>query len=494
MKRDELLLSSFLPTFAFFAFFTALLPAEALAISEDAIVRSVVRIETTSQEPDYRQPWEPGRTRRSSGTGFVVDGNRIMTNAHVVSHARFITVTRSGDPRPYRARVEHIAHDCDLALLTVDYPAFFGGIRPLPIGGLPVIESTVSVYGFPIGGDRLSVTRGVVSRIDFQPYSHSGADAHLAIQIDAAINPGNSGGPVIQDGKVVGVAFQGFRGDVAQNVGYMIPTPVVKRFLADVADGKYDEYVDLALTYYPLFNPAARRALGLTDPENGVLVGTVFGGGSADGKIFPGDVLLAIDGHPIASDGSVELENENVELAEIVERKFLGDKVRLKVLRERQLLEVELTLKNFPHRLNAISFRENAPFVSYAGLVFQPVDQNLINALRPANLRLNFLFNSYLPDALYKKFPQLITLSTILPDPVNTYAGDFRFGIVESINNQPITDLASVKAAFESPGDFTVIRFVGDGRPLVLKKKAVEEATPRIRMRYNLRKTSNLES
>lgn len=486
-----------------FAFYRALTAAVAVLLSvcdgramapEDAIVRSVVRIETTSQEPDYRMPWEPGRTGGGSGTGFVVDGNRIMTNAHVVSHARFITVTRHGDPRPHRAKVEHIAHDCDLALLTVDYPAFFGGIRPLPIGGLPAMESTVSVYGFPIGGDRLSVTRGVVSRIDFQPYSHSGADSHLAIQIDAAINPGNSGGPVIQDGKVVGVAFQGFRGDVAQNVGYMIPTPVVSRFLADVADGKYDEYVDLALTYYPIFNPAARAALGITDPESGVLVGTVFGGGSSDGKIFPGDVLLAIDGHSIASDGSVELENENVELAEIVERKFLGDSVRLKVLRDGQTMDVELALKNFPHRLNATSFRENAPFVSYAGLIFQPVDQDLVDALRPGNLRLNFLFNSYLPDAQYKKFPQLITLSNILPDPINTYAGDFRFGILESINGEPVPDLAAVKKALDSGGDFSVIRFVGEGRPLVLEKKAVEEAAPRIRERYNLRKTSRLDS
>ena len=163
-----------------------------------------------------------------------------MTNAHVVSNARFLAVSKEGDPKPYPARVVHVAHDCDLALLTVDNPQFFNNTMSLDFGGIPVIESTVSVYGYPIGGDRLSVTRGVVSRIDFQTYSHSGVDSHLTIQIDAAINPGNSGGPVLQDGKVVGVAFQGYSGDVAQNVGYMIPTPVIRRFLKDVEDGRYD--------------------------------------------------------------------------------------------------------------------------------------------------------------------------------------------------------------------------------------------------------------
>ena len=82
--------------------------------------------------------------------------------------------------------------------------------------GIPELESTVSAYGYPIGGERMSVTTGIVSRIDFQLYTHSSIDQHLAIQISAQINPGNSGGPVMLNGKVVGVAFQGYSGDVAR--------------------------------------------------------------------------------------------------------------------------------------------------------------------------------------------------------------------------------------------------------------------------------------
>ena len=124
-------------------------------------------------------------------------------------------------------------------------------LKPLEFGGIPKLNTEVIAMGYPIGGDRISVTRGVVSRIDFRPYSHTGVDSHLTIQVDAAINPGNSGGPVLQDGKVVGVAFQGFSGRVAQNVGYMIPVPVIQRFLKDVEDGSYDHYVDLAVERLP---------------------------------------------------------------------------------------------------------------------------------------------------------------------------------------------------------------------------------------------------
>lgn len=461
--------------------------------AQDSIARSVVRIEATSQAPNYRMPWTPGSTSGGVGSGFYVGNNQILTNAHVVSHARFLTVSKQGDPRPYPAKVLHIAHDCDLAMLTVHDANFFEGMVALPIGGLPAMESTVSVYGYPIGGDRLSVTRGVVSRIDFQPYTHSGADSHLAIQIDAAINPGNSGGPVLQEGKVVGVAFQGYRGDIAQNVGYMIPTPVIQRFLQDIADGRYDHYVDLSLTYYPLFNPAARAALGLENGDRGVLIGTVFGGGSADGLVEEGDVLLAIDGHPVASDGTVDLDNETVELAEIVERKFLGDTVELQLLRKGQEKTVKLELKPFPFRLSAYSYEDKARFLTYAGLVFQPVDRDLMETFRPNNLRLGFYFDSFLSDHRYRDRQELITLSNILADPVNSYAGDFRFGIVDTINGEKIGSLAEAAAALEKPGDFTVIRFIGEGRPLVLERKAVEEAAARIAERYDIRVPAQID-
>src|SRR5947208_7908880 len=82
--------------------------------------RSVIQIMTFSQQPVWEAPWRFEPVRRSSGTGFVIKGRRIMTNAHVVSWAKEILVHRYQDPRPYLAHVRFIAHDCDLALLEVE--------------------------------------------------------------------------------------------------------------------------------------------------------------------------------------------------------------------------------------------------------------------------------------------------------------------------------------------------------------------------------------
>ena len=472
-----------------------LLPVFCAALLQAApIAESLVRIEATSQEPDYKTPWSPGDVVSGVGAGFVIDGDRIMTNAHVVSNARFLTVSKEGDPKPYTARVLHIAHDCDLALLKIDNVEFFNGTTPLEFGGLPELESVVSVYGYPIGGKRLSVTRGIVSRIDFQTYSHSGMDSHLAIQIDAAINPGNSGGPVMQNGKVVGVAFQGYSGNVAQNVGYMIPVPVIERFLKDVEDGKYDRYIDLAISYQNLFNPAARRALGLEDNDSGVMVGAVYGGGSSDGILRPGDVLLEIDGYPIASDGSIRLQNGVVPLTEVVERKFRGDKAKLVILRDRKKETVQVPLDEpWPFTLQSNAYDEKPRFVIYGGLVFQPVDQNFLRDHDPSNQRLNYSFDFFVEDGIYRDREEHVVLSHILPDPVNAHADDFRYSLINEINGRKIRTLRDVTEAFAKPEDYYVIKTADIGPPIVMERMAVESARKNILSRYGVEKEQNLK-
>ena len=476
------------PLLLAFVFLGARAPA-----APNEIRKSVARINNTSQDANYRTPWLPGAMGGGSGTGWVVGKDRLMTNAHVVSNSRFLTVEKENDPKKYIATVEHIAHDCDLALLKVQDPSFFNDTRPLPLGGIPALESNVTVIGYPIGGERISVTQGVVSRVDFRPYTHSVIDSHLTIQIDAAINPGNSGGPVLQDGKVVGVAFQGFSGDVAQNVGYMIPVPVIAHFLEDIKDGKYDRYMDLSIGIANTLNPAMRKALGLAEDDRGVMVSSVQSAGVAAGKIEVGDVLLAIDGLEIFSDGMVDLEGERVLMSEVAERKFRGDSVRLTVLRGGQRREVTLTFdRAWPHLMQANAYDLQPAYVLVGGLLFQPLSRNLLGTYQFSSDRINYYYDNFVTKELYKEHPEIVVLSTILPDPLNTYLGDFREGIVESINDRKVRTLKDVAEAFAEKPEFYVVKFVGLSRPLVLERQAVEAARERIAKRYNVLKEQNL--
>ncbi len=463
------------------------------AIPVPPIHRSLARITTTSQEPNYREPWATGSIEEGVGTGFIIDGHRILTNAHVVSNARFVTVEKEDDPRKYTAKVQFIGHDCDLAVLKVNEPGFFDNTVPLELGGIPEIESTVSAYGYPVGGDRMSVTQGIVSRIDFQTYTHSLVDAHLAIQISAAINPGNSGGPVLQHGKVVGVAFQGYSGDVAQNVGYMIPVPVIDRFLKDISSGHYDGYMDLSISTFPLQNPAMRRALGLADDDRGVMVSTVSAEGCSDGVLEPGDVLLTIDGHSIASDGFVVLDGARVQMAEVVERKFKGDSVALHIIRDHKEMDVTVKLDAaWPYLMQANTYDAAPRYVLYGGLLFQPMSRNFLEAYDIDDLQVRYFYDYFLQDEIYKDHPEIIVLSAILPDPINTYLEEFKNGLVDEINGEKVRTLDDLANGFRKPADQYVIKLIGVGRPIVLNRAAAEAARERIDQRYDVVKEQNL--
>ncbi|MEN8256008.1 MAG: serine protease, partial [Verrucomicrobiota bacterium] len=253
------------------------------------IERSVVKIVNQQNVFNWYAPWNSGSTGRGSGSGFVISKNRIMTNAHVAGNSAMLLVFFHNDPTPYPAKVTAIGHDCDLALLELLDPKRLEGVPPLEFDGLPEIRSQVFTCGYPMGGKRLSITAGVVSRIEMQQYVHSGVDRHLLIQTDAAINPGNSGGPVIQDSRVVGVAFQANRR--LENMGSVIPTKVIEHFLTDLADGTYDGFPHLGIVSANLENPAARDYAGMSEGETGIRIDRLIRGCSTESILKPGDIV-----------------------------------------------------------------------------------------------------------------------------------------------------------------------------------------------------------
>jgi len=458
-----------------------------------SIYNSIVRIEAATQVPNYREPWKAGRFSGGIGTGFLIGANKFLTNAHVVSNARRLLITVHGSPRKHPARILHIAHDCDLALLEVVDPLPFQTMQPLSIGSVPKLESQVRVIGYPVGGNRISVTRGVVSRIDFNAYSHTRSDQHLVVQIDAAINPGNSGGPVLQNGGVVGVAFQGLRS--ADNTGYMIPTPVIRRFLKDIEDGHYDQYVDLGISEFPLFNPAMRKKLGLNQTAPGVLVSHVTPDGPCDGVLQNNDILTAINGNAVDAAGNILIDGEKVNMNEIVERKFSGDTIQLNIIRDGKAAEKSVTLKPFPPaRMYSVQYGVKPRFSTFAGLVMQPLDRNLYAAHSFTNTRVRRIFAHYLDEAIFKEREDVVILTRILADPVNTHVSGHVGTAIESINGEKIKSLKQAHELLhpDTPPEFFIIKCEGLERPIIIPGDKASAASKRTESNYGINTSHHL--
>jgi S1-C subfamily serine protease len=449
--------------------------------------KAIVKIYTVYSEYNYDMPWQLSKQERAVGSGCIISGNRILTNAHVVADQTFIQVKRAGEAMKYNATVAMVAHECDLALLTVDDPSFFAGVKPLALGTLPRMRDKVAVYGFPIGGDELSITEGVVSRVELTGYSHSGSHL-LACQIDAAINPGNSGGPVIKDGKIAGIAFQGYV--YAQNIGYMVPAPLIDHFLKDSQDGHYDGFPGIGIAWQTMENPGMRASLRMNEAQTGVLLTYIVPDSSAQDILQAGDVLLAIEGRPIANDGTVPFRGtERIQFAQEVQKKFMGESVRCTVLRDGKALEVTIPLRTSlgSGRLVPYTQYDTAPtYYLVGGLVLQPLTRNYLGTWNNMDDVPVHLANYYYHERQSDDRKQVIVLTNILGDELTVGYDDFDDHVITHVNGKAISSIEDVVQAIEGNKGAYHVLMDEWGNRIVLDRAATIKAQQRIMERYKI--------
>jgi S1-C subfamily serine protease len=455
--------------------------------------RSVIQIFTFSQQPVWDAPWRFDAVRRMGGSGFVIKGKRIMTNAHVVSWGRQIIVRRYQDPRPYVAEVEYVGHDCDLAVLTVQDSHFFENLDPLDLGELPKVRSAVVTYGYPAGGEEISYTRGVVSRIELEAYAHIGNRRLLTCQTDAAINPGNSGGPVIQDDRVVGVAFQGMAG--LENAGFFIPTPVILHFLKDIEDKHYDGFPFAGLRLVPLQNPAYRNLLKLPENDQGARVDGIVPIPSTEKLLKLDDVLLRIGGYPVASDGTILYNGNRVSSALAFQSAQAGESVVLQVWRDGRQLDISLPVSPYDgDRAAGYQYDALPRYLVYGGLVFTPLSVDYLRSVGRTTPESTFGEAYY--ELYYRNFedpahvrPEPIVLATVLADTVNANLRIRGRVLLDKINGVSIQKLEDVVSALQtSTNDFDQIEFLPHHSFETLDRAEVAKANSRILKTYGISK------
>lgn len=440
---------------------------------------AVVKIHTTSAAPDYFTPWRLLNAKQSSGSGAVIAGNRILTNAHVVADARYIQAQKHGDPRKYLAKVAFVSHEADLAILELESEEFFKDLRPLSIGELPEPMQEVSVYGFPGGGNSLSITRGILSRAEHQFYSHSGSFL-LAGQIDAAINPGNSGGPVIVDRQIVGVVMQANLGGRSENQGYFVPPSVIEHVLQDAEDGVHDGVPDLGFRTQKLESPAMKSAFSVEPHSNGILVTKVFRHTAADGILQPNDVLLAIDGHPVADDGSIEVRKDmRTDYKYAVDQHHVGDTVTLTISRNGVEQKLELTAAERFANYSLVQreqFDGLPEYYIYGGVVFVPLNMNLIKRWgRDWRNRAPTEFLHARNRWASEDKREIVVALKVLAADVNLGYHDWKNWLVDSVNGKPIRDFQHfVQMVREADGSHLILKDEDGYQMVIDNTKAVE--------------------
>lgn len=446
--------------------------------------QSVVRIYATSQAHDYENPWQANAPSSGSGSGVVIGPGQVLTGAHVVADATFLQVQKVSDPNKMVATVLAINHDCDLALLTVDDPRFMEGVVPERLGDLPHLRDRVSVVGYPIGGEEISITEGVVSRTEVQRYSHS-ERMLLAVTVDAAINSGNSGGPVFKDDLIVGIAFQTLR--EAENIGELVPAPLIAKFLEGVERGKEPTVPGLGVSTQSLENPLLRQRAGLTGDQSGVLVVNVEYGGSSWGKVEPGDALLAIDGYPIANNGTIHYHGRfRTRFDVVLGDHHVGDVLPLTIQRHGELHEVQIELCPYCALVPRSQYNTQPSYFIYGGLVFQPLSLDLLRTWQQwwEKAPVELLHHYYVGTRTEQR-QEVVALTHVLADEINVGYGEFFNAVVESVNGVAVKSMRHFVELVVGSSPRVELKTT-DKCLIVLDTAAAKERGPELLTRYHV--------
>ena len=450
--------------------------------SEDiSVKKALVKVYTSHQLFDYLSPWQYGQSANSTATGFIIDGERIITNAHAVLNSKFLQVRKEGDSKKYKAVVKFTSEEYDLALVEIEDKSFFKGTVPLKLGTLPEIQEKLTVYGYPLGGDKLSTTQGIVSRMEHNTYTLTNRK-FLIGQTDAAINSGNSGGPVVSKGKVVGVAFAGLNS--ADNIGYFIPVNILNNFLEDIKDGKYDGSPLLGLEWLELESPSHRRMLGIEDKTGGILIKKVFKNSPFEGVLQKNDVLMKLDNYPIEYDGTIEFrKNEKTDFSYVNQQKKYGDNLSYEIIRDKKIKtgQVKLNKKDIEYTVVTDVTIETPPsYMVYGGLLFEPLTSNYMAGV------VEKLGSVYDKEELYKDYKQLVVLVRVLPFDVNLGYTDAVNQIIVKVNGEKYKDFKDFAQKVKNVKSGFIIFENDNGDEIVLDVKEVEEQREALMQNYNI--------
>jgi|ETNmetMinimDraft_23_1059889.scaffolds.fasta_scaffold07849_5 S1-C subfamily serine protease len=460
--------------------------------------KSVLKINVISREPSYEQPWTYSIQSRGSGSGVIIEGNKILTSAHVISNSISIVIKKANDPNEYRAVVEFIGHQEDLAILKPEDSSLFINTTPIELGDLSNLQDQVHVFGFPEGGDNISITKGIVSRIERNSYGDDHRNQLLSVQIDAAINSGNSGGPIINNSKLVGIAMSVRK--ESENIGYIVPPPVIKHFLKDYEDARYDGFPNLGIWHQPIKGKLLPEYFGLNPKEGGVLLTGVEYGSSAFGLLHENDIILSIDNVSIARDGSIGLnENLRVDFEYLIDNHFINEKVEIKIIRNKKRINVELPLKKFV-QFTPDEHSVRPTYFIYCGFVFMPLTINYLEGWgydwgKEAQKDLVTLARYGYPT---KDKSQPIVMHSVFPHSVNVGYEEYQYWSLGKVNGHRINSMKNLLKAIDNIIDeFVVIELEAGSHneKIILDANACKKSEKEILENYSIEsaKSQNLQ-
>jgi len=404
----------------------------------------------------------------------------LLTTAQMVSFATHIRASKHGEPGESPARVLYEDREANLALVSVDDPAFFDDLEPVRLARRPIASGDVQITRWR--DNQFEVSRGRVSRAVVAD-SPTGVLKSVSLRVQADIQGGGWSEPVFVGGSLVGLATGQSDSDMQ-----VLPVDFLAPWLGEVQDaGHMRPWAgQIGAIFEEIRSPSLAGWLGLDAPR-GILVRRVAQGGSACGVLRKDDVLLALDGQEIDGDGNVRDPRYGLLWFEVLLAGYhAGDAVTVRVLRDGAVLGLPMPLRTYTGESWLVpADRVDPPaYLVAGGLVFREFDETY--PTWAAELRILAQLDRLEQTADRRR---VVVLSSVLADPYNLGYQGFADLPVASVNGRPVDAVSDVAEALEHPLEgFHVVRFLPNPRlnEIVLDAATLAEATARIAAAYGI--------
>ena len=226
-----------------------------------------------------------------------------------------------------------------------------------------------------------------------------------------------------------------------QNIGYIIPMPIVRHFFDDIKDGRFDGFPRLGIGFDGTENSALRKYYKIENLEGGVLISKVWPFSPADNQLNEGDVLLEVDGIPIGEDGTFNFrDDERLSMDYLITKKQVNDEIKVKIMREGKVTQLAIALTPVTNLVpNPYHFKA-PPYYIYGGLVFTVLSSDLLRSWgnwwwekAPLDLNYYLIGRGRINEERRK---EIVVLLRTLPDDINIGYHGYGKNIVESVNGK----------------------------------------------------------
>ncbi|MEA1928364.1 MAG: hypothetical protein U9N73_09165 [Candidatus Auribacterota bacterium] len=459
----------------------------------DQVDNTPVRLHVTYQENNYSSPWKQKKAGKRSGYGCVLSSGRILTTADIVKDSTMIKVEKPSGKKYYPGRVEVIDYDVDLAVVSVEDESFFAGLDPVKLDEEIRIDQPVKFLVME-NSRKIRAIPGEIVKISVESY-FLGLNKYLTY--GAAVNFEDRGGgwsePVFADGRLIGLTMSY---NSQKQYAKIIPAAIISRFLATDLPGGYRGFAHHGFVGAGVRDPVFRKYLQLSPQAGGLYISSIYPGGSADGILEEGDVLLSVEGSPIDVDGYYDHPDwGSIDYRDLFSRFHCpGDEIEVEVLRGGKKLARKMKLSRLEksdYLIPPYSGGESPEYLIIGGLIFQELTADYLKEWgKKWRTKANKKYLYYYTYRSRRPEPgrrRIVILNKILPDRINLGYQGISDLVLAEVNGLPISEIGDVNKALKHPEDgFHRFTFEEFDREVILPVDTLPEADRRIGEQYGI--------